>query len=60
MSTSNQIDEAFMVIVPIKKKAGGRPKYTSVYIPLGIKKHAIAQVEHFDANTSINRIVFFK
>jgi hypothetical protein len=35
-ATPNQITEAVIAIAPINTKAGGKPKYTSVNIPIGI------------------------
>jgi hypothetical protein len=41
----NQITEAVMAIAPINTKAGGKPKYTSVNIPMGINSPVSANQE---------------
>lgn len=43
--TPNQITEAVIAIAPIKTSRGGRPKYTSDNIPIGINKPVKANQE---------------
>ena len=44
-ATPNQITEAVIAIAPINTNAGGKPKYTSVKIPIGINKPIKASQE---------------
>lgn len=44
-ATPNQITEAVIAIAPINTNAGGKPKYTSVNIPIGINKPVSANQE---------------
>ena len=41
----NQITEAVIAIAPINTNAGGKPKYTSVNIPIGINNPVSANQE---------------
>ena len=41
----NQITEVVIAIAPINTKMGGKPKYTSDKIPIGINKPARANHE---------------
>ena len=44
-ATPNQITDTVIAIAPINTKAGGKPKYTSVNIPIGINKPVSANQE---------------
>jgi hypothetical protein len=41
----NQITEAVIAIAPINTNAGGKPRYTSVNIPIGINNPVSANQE---------------
>ena len=44
-ATPNQITEAVIAIAPINTQAGGKPKYTSDNIPIGINRPVSAHQE---------------